>query len=482
MGIQGHNPFSRISTSVLGVNWMASGLSTIFSTISFFILKALNVVAAFPGLFILASVLGIVASFIFWSKKEVARWVVFSVSIVMLVLTSWQMNRNENENKKANQAELIADATDAGISLLTEPKIEKMVRDSISWFLPAVMEDQMMYVLIPSNLSPQAIGRNALDPKKIEVDSPGLEMRMIAPNYKVMGESLDGEYLFAGFYKPHLRDGYEFKRCKVLPESVAITIKAVALTRSDTRAAKKLFEKADSMHNAVAADQIAVMYSRGVAVNRDVEEALRITKRAANEGSRRSRLTYGRLMLLDSTYSTYDKAVAEKMLKRVALVSTVVSKTISDYSEQATDLLCEYYWSTGRYEDSYRLTKQSTESYQNPNIIYFNHLYNCIYTDRVEEAKSLIADGEKAGNPSAYAMHGEMIRRGFGYEKDYSKAQELVGEAIRAAVELRQPLHGSLPRLFDLMATVLEDASDSTGAHFWKRLAEINFNTRIDDE
>lgn len=481
---RGNNPFSKISTSMLGINWMASGIASIFSAIGFFVLKAFHIITAYPGIFILVSLAGIIASFVFWTKNNnaIARWVVLSVSIVLLVLTSWFKTRNEIEDDKANENELIADATDAGLSIFTDPSSMKLVQDSLSWFIPAVMEDKMMYVLIPSNISSNSVGRNAFDPQKIKEDSPNLEMRMIAPFYKMNGESMDGKYMFAGFYKPHMREGYEFKRCKVLPESVAISIKAMALINTDTRAAKRLFEKADSMNNAAAAGRLSLIYSQGIAVNRDKDQALRIAKRAAKGGSRMARLTYGRLMLLDSTYSAYDKAIAEEMLKRAAVVNTIVSKTIAGYSQNAIDLLCEYYWSTKRYEDAYQLTKRITESYLNPNVLYFNHLYNCLYTNRIKEAKSLLENGEQKGNPSAYLIHAEMFRDGLGCEKDYNKAQDLVGEAIRAAVEIKQPLKGSLPGFYDLMATVMEDASDSTGAMFWRGLADINFNPRVDDE
>lgn len=464
-----------------GLNWMASGISSILSVISFFVLKFFHIVAAFPGVIIVLSALGIISAFAFWTRKDIARWIVFSVSIVMLALTSWNMNRNDLENAKANEMELIADATETGVSWISDPKSFKSVQDSSVWFMPAVLEDQMMYVLIPSNLSVEAVGRNAMDPKKIPADFPYPGWGVMSPFYGALGEVFEGEYVLAGFYKPQMKDGYKFKRCKVLPESVAITIRGMAFSKTDMMEAKRLWEIADSLGNPVATEQIADMYASGKCVNRDLDKAKAITKRAAIDGCRKSRLFYGKAALLDSTYSVYDKTVAENLLKRAAVISTIVSRTVSNYSQEATDFLCEYYWHTKRYEDAYQLTKQSMASYPNPNVLYVNHLYNCLYTDRIEEAKSIVEEGEQKGNPNAYIMHAEMIRQGAGYEKDFAQAESLVNKGMFTALEINQPV-GSMANMFYFMHDLFLDAADSTGAHFWRRLAEIDYHLRVDDD
>ena len=481
-GLSGESPFSGLKTSFLGFDAKVTGLSTIFSAVAFVVLKFLNIVAAYPGIILIICIVGVFSSFIFFTRKDKARWFLLSVSVVMLLLLAWFGRRNRIAEQKASESELLADATDAGVSWFTDPSLFRYVHDSLSWFIPAVQNDEMVYVLVPSKISPQAVGRNAMDFRRHQKDSLDKEMWMIYTYQKVIAQTLQGEYNLVGIYKPHMKDGYEFKRCKLLPESVAITIKGAALLKTDVLAAKRLFEKADSMNNPAATQQIALMYSDGIGMTPDREIAKKVAKRAAIGGSRMARLLYGRLVLLDSTYSNYDKTVAEEMLKRATVINTVASPAAHNYAQYANDMLSQYYWSTRRYEDAYKVTKSSIEAYPNPDVLYYNHFYNCIFTNRIDEAKSLIEEGKKEGNPNAYAMHAEMICRGLGYEKDYIQAESLNFKAIETAFKLNRPLNDFFPNMFRSMESLFEDAADSTGAAFWGRLADINYNIRVDDE
>ena len=473
----GQESTSKVEKTFQGIHWVASGVSLILSVIVFFVLEAFHLISAYSGVFIVISIVGIISSFIFWSKKDVARWIVLSVSFGMLCLTSWYRNRNILENKRASEAELIADATECGVSWVSDPEIMQFAHDSLSWFIPALLHDQIMYVLIPSTISPTAVAYNALDTEKYS-DS---KLRMFVVNSRIIGEFVKGEYVLAGFYKPHMKDGYAFKRCKVLPEDVALTIRGKA-SGIDVMAAKRLIEKADSMGNAVAAELLADMYFEGRGVNRDRKESLKWSKKAALRGSRSGRVSYGRAVLMDSSYTAYEKSVAEDLLTRAAIINTVLSTSVVKYSHVATDMLCEYYWQTGRYKDAYQLTKQITESYFNPNILYSYHLYNCLYTGRIDEAKSLVDEGERRGISGAYAVHAEMYRNGYGFEKDYVKAERLMRKAIIVASQTDLPMKESFTEFSRGMEVLFKDAGDSKNAGFWKRLVEIDFNTGVDDE
>ncbi len=476
------NPhLSRLVTSISSAPLLTEGISFILSVLVFFLIKVRHYLTAYSDAIIIISIIAIVVSAVLWSKHKAFRFVLFFF-LPILALSAYSKNRFAKYERKASENELVADATNCGSAIFNDQGL-KMLQESYPWFMKAAQEDQILYILIPSRLSPEAIGKNALDRKKMQVDSPDLEMRMLVPQYKFGGTQTTGEYIFAGLYKPHMKDNYTFKRCKVLDESVAVTLRGmVSMAVGDYVKAKELFEKADSMKNAVATMQLSAFYASGIVVPRDIDKAIELENKAAASGSRAARVSRGMYILRDTSSTALETAEAEDYLRRAALVNSLVSSSISRYSQEATDQLCEYYWHTKRYEDAYQLTKQCTESSFNPNVLFFCHLYNCIYTNRLDEAKKIILQGEEMENPNAFILHAEMLRTGEGFDKDLPEAERLMKHALSLHPDPANGNKTASSKAYYSLEQVYLEASDSLGAHFWRRLADINFKGGVDDE
>ena len=475
------NVMGRFESSISAVKGRTVGVSTLLSIIAFVLLKVYHFLEAYSSIIIYVSAALAFVSLVLAIKRE-RFWYLFIVFMVLLALSGTLSKKRLAFENKATELEYLADATNSGTSLFS-PKLFTTIQESAPWFLKAAADNQMLYILIPSKLDPIAVGRNAFDPDKIRIDSPDLVMRILSPDYKLFGKEAVGEYIFAGLYKPHLKDGYSFKRCKVLDESVEITMSGIAcVIYGDYLKAKHLFEKADSMQNPVAAMQLAGLYSSGMAVSRSVGTAQYFGKRSASLGCRAARVSVGWTILTDTTTSALARAQAEDYLIRASLVHSIISPSVLKNTREATDLLCEYYWSTRRFEDAYKLTRASIKKFDNPDILYYNHLYNCIYTNRLAEAKEIIARGEREGHPEAFAQHAAMLRQEIGYDKNLVEAEHLLKHAAELHPDPANPSKTMSSKAYCLLEDVYLDAADSAGAHFWHRLAQIDFKGGIDDE
>lgn len=455
-------------------NWLLDGVSFVLSIVAFFLIEATHFLAAHSEVIGIVCLVVFIVSGYLRKKRRLFRLLCIG-SFVCLVLCVWYKRTDYNIEKKQTDLELIADATYAGITFFDGRYFQENVK-RFDWFIPASLNDEMLYLLVPSNISLDRLGSNAFDPEKIYADSPEGFMRMYTPELTIDGKTVpQGKYVFAGLYKPHLKENHSFKRCIILPSSVAITIQGLsAWGTGDFKKAREYLEKADSLDNAVAASWLAKVYFRGLGVPKDLEKATKMQERAAALGSRRARMLEGETALADPESSALKKALAEDYLKKAATVQSIVSPDIVASSEKACYILCTYYWVTKRYKDAYRFTKSFLESFNDPNVRYYEHLYNCIYCDKMKEAEAIVAEGEKEGAALAFVVHAEMLRKGKGFKRDFIEAERLLRYVTDS---LKKD-----PSVYNYLAELYNDAADTSGSYFWKRLADIKFKTQVNDE
>lgn len=470
-----------IESSVSTLNWFTGSVSTILSTVAFAILKFYHFLEAYSSMIIFVSAtLSLICLLLAAKRKKF--WPFFVLFFVLLVLSGTLDKRKSVYEDKVSEQAFLAEATDCCADIFSE-KMWPTVQETAPWFLQAAKDNQILYILIPSSLDPTAVGQNAFDPEKIRLDSPILQMRLISPEYTVFGKKVARDFIIAGLYKPHLKDSYSFKRCKVLDESVEMTMCGLASMMSlDFPRAKSMFEKADSLGNATATLQLSRLYARGISVTESFEKAMQLQERAASLGNRSAKVSWCKGILVDSTSSSLERAKAEDGLLWASRVRSLFSNHILKLSRAAIEQLCEYYWTTGRFEDAYGFTRARMQGFEDPAILYPYHLYNCLYTGRLDEAKEIIAKGESEGHPGAFAAHAEMLRRGSGYDIDLLEAERLLKHASELHPDPSNPTEATSSSIYLALEKVYIEAADSAGAHFWRRLAQINFKGGVDDE
>ena len=448
---------------------MLEAFSTALGILSFFLLRFMHFVTAYAGYIIIASLISIVLSICFWKKTRASHWVA-PFAFALLILSIYETNKSIQYKFQERENELIADATECAVyGYDTYSPSDK------DWLTRAVLEDQLVYLLIPAKQKYQTILLDAYDERLVDRDAEGnLYYRMMAPQAELENLIYESRYYLLALYRPFIKAGYAWDGYRVLPESVSMTMRGyVSQLSSKFDEAKGYYQQADSLSNSTATAYLSMWYSTGFGVPPNEPKADSLMVRAANNGCRAARLQLGTSLLSDKTTTALQRAKAEDYLKRAAFLHSVATNRIALESEQAAIRLNSYFRMTGRYYDAYYLSKKCSSLFSNPNIRYGVHLDNCLSLGKRKEAMALIKEGEGLRYPNSYLAHAEVYMRGEWVNQNLAEAERLLRYAADSL---------GAYSAYSRLASIYMTKGDKRSAYLWQRMYHSHFNTSFEDE
>lgn len=438
-----------------------SGVSTLFSALSFIVMYINHFMTAYSLIIILICFITIILCLII-HKQWMDSLLIFASFLLFLSLLSNCFAKIESH--KAEERELISDVTYC--------IAEQFKNKNEDWVYDAINRGNLYFVLIPSSKN---IKQFLYDINE-NLNSIGyfrLQYNVCLLLAEMQSKIIYGKYLIL------MTDLSEIellnkRHCywTVLPHScLEVALGQIDMNNHNYQSAKEHYFRADSLGNATGTYLLSKWYATGYNMYPDENKESELLKKAASRGSRAARMDWGKKTLISISATEWERGEAEDYLLRSSRIRMVAYKYTIDVARESVKILDEYYRTEDRFRDAYNLTKKSHRYFQDDMIKYNNHLDNCLSMGRYDEALDIVIEGEKKNYPYCFFTHAIMIMNGLGTYRDYSKAEHLLRFAADS-LNYRLSYRG----LADLYRK-----TNRSGVDFWEDLYDANFDNRIEE-
>lgn len=446
---------TKIAESVL------KGVSGVFSALGFIYMYGQDLIQAWSGWIFGICTLALLVS-LYLKNKVWARSLQIIV-VVFLVLFVGNLVREKIRARRYDAEEELANVT-LGFADGYSNSLREIPLKDRKWLEEAVRDEKMDYLLVPTSVSDSIFLRGiARDPKIITSfkNSPGIGKKQFHSDYYIIAVD-----------KTHLKKGLKYRQSIiVLPESVSIAMKGVTYLSSDNDWDEgfRYLRKADSLGNAGATLLLAKWLSIGLGKEPASKETVdSLTAAAAAKGAREACYKIGSSILDSEKTSREERAKAEEALLRACTIKRVASHYDIAIAFKAIQLLNEFYLSTGRVRDAYKLTKKNYKEFPNPNVGYKLHLDNCLLRGKYSEAVAIVKEAEPKGFPYAFLVHARMAQMAL-YHGEAEELYRYCADTLGIPMAYRE-----LAQLYR------EQEGDSPRAEFLEGLADVEFKGRVE--
>lgn len=474
------------SLSAISGTLVLESVTGVFSVVGFFVLRALYFVQTHVSgvLWVSLALLVIGAAMLGMSKvknegedeskrKSIIIGIgkcLFAAALPFLTLSLVFGYLNEKDSDRYTASAALANET---ISLVNSYSL-KSKSHMYDWMPDAIISDQVIYLLVPSTVSPEVFTNSVADKDKKAKwwrEHKNAIWALFAISEVGDGILYQGKYNVAVVYKPIIKKNNSLKRCIVLDESVAHVMKgSVYSSRGRWEECYRHFEIADSLGNAAATFYLARLYTNGYGIDPKPKKGDSLLLEAARKGARPACVEMGERILNNPASSKSERYEAERYLKNAITLHETVGFADMSIHVRAVQILDDYYRRTERYKDAYRLTKNAMREIAELNVKYKLHLDNCLLNGKYAEAAKLVEEGENVGYPYAYIIHAKMLTDGIGMEQNFEEAERLylsVSDSVSVAYRGMADLYRKMGRPEEEVA-------------FWRSLYKSNYSRRVD--
>lgn len=448
---------TKIAESVL------KGVSGVFSALGFIYMYGQDLIQAWSGWIFGICTLALLVS-LYLKNKVWARSLQIIV-VVFLVLFVGNLVREKIRARRYDAEEELANVT-LGFADGYGSCLQKISIGDRKLLEEAVRDEKMDYLLVPTSVSDSTLLRG--------IERKQKDIITVQDSYEIDKKLLKSDYYIIAVYNRNNRLKYR-QSIIVLPESVSIAMKGVTYLSSDNDWDEgfRCLRKSDSLGNAGATLLLAKWLSIGLGKEPASKETVdSLTAAAAAKGAREACYKIGSSILESEKTSREERAKAEETLLRACTLKRVASHYDIAIAFKAIQLLNEFYLSTGRVRDAYKLTKKNYKKLPNPNVGYKLHLDNCLLRGKYSEAVAIVKEAEPKGFPYAFLVHARMAQMGLGMEKDLGEAERLYRYCADTL---------GIPMAYRELAQLYrEQEGDSPRAEFLEGLADVDFKGRVE--
>lgn len=441
-----------------------SGISMVFSVLSFLVLKGVHVITAYYYYIIGISFVGLTVCFFYRKKINIISPVLFFVILIGCSVAARKYSSSLYERKQKNV--LISDAT---IIIA-----EQMMLRNYEWLSDAINNDNILYLLTPFQIDLDKYILSIYDQSKVPIEEDSLRYHYISGYSMLDDEVIKGTYNVVAVLRSCLKDNFTSSNdVKILPDHVHDVVKArVCHVKYDWEGEKKALLFADSLGNPAASYYLALYYHSGYGFypNESQDIARRYWKKAAESGVRMAKLYIASEILRDSLSSQFDRGLAIDYLTEASSPITIPMGTVWNTVYDSNYFLNYYYHSIGMNKKAYSCTQQAIK-YNSDQRLLALHLENCLICGRYDEALSLILKGEQRNDVMSFLIHAKMLAYGLGVEKNLKLAKDIVKYVINV---LDQPI-----AYHYLSAIYKAEGKDSVMVEYVDTLGSINYRRHL---
>ena len=453
--------------SEISLKNVISSSATLISIVSYIVWLLINKPNAGVWLLIaILSVLLLIGAFSF--RSWWGKYLLFSCTVLLAFTIGYRIYLNRTQAQETALGQL-SNETMAAATIYQQVVIDP---SSWPWFEDAVLQDEVLYLLVPSSVPPKTFQLNAIDKDVYEKAYPNSISALFSIE-EINKRLFLSDYYLAVLPSRFIKKGNTFRRCIVLPESVSLVVKALVISeaKKNFNESYRLLEKADSLGNGAASYYLSDWYSSGVGSEKRPKDAEKQLQKAIDRGTTDALYEAANKILSDTTSSIFDRVKAEDYLLKAVRRSRTESVYTNSVRRHSLLLLNDYYHSTNRLRRAYKLTKEHSTTVDG-DIKYNWHLSNCLELGKYDEALKIIEDGKKDGHPQAYIIFGKMLSEGLGVKKDFAEAEKnlrFAADSLNASYAYR------------LLSDLFKNAgAPSSEVAFWDNLYKINVDNTFE--
>lgn len=454
----------NMPTAFIKTGGVMGGVSSILSLLGFVGIVKSPYWNAYSLWIIFASLILVLVG-IFINKLKSNK--TFSIPIIVfgsifLALSLLTRYIDWTENRKIEKSELLSDATSSLLDMLDN-----------EWIVDAAESGKLVCMLFPKDkaknyyklIYDELIAKNVYDPKS----NQRLNLLAISPETDIPSEV---KYFLCVSDQNEIRDCFRNdKQITILPECVNDVVRGwIRMRQNQFQSARAFFEKADSSGNATGTYFLSKWYGTGFGSDPDSEKEISLLKKAAQDGCRIARFEWSERIIKNPPVKDIQGGFAEDFLQRASTMKSIYTSYTITNSFKSLQLLNEYYRITERYKEAYKTSEAFYRHFRDPQILYYEHLDNCLSSNKYKEAMEIVKMGEKEKCSYCYIIHAGMLTHGQGVKQDFEKAEYLLRYAADSLNYY--PAYKGL--------AVLYDSSHKKGSDFWESLYDVKFDNQVE--